>query len=143
MTAHPDDESVPRQLRAGAALVTLQGVALAVIAAVLVAKTIADHPDSVMRALLGAAMALIGALVLISCGRGLLALRPAARTPVVVLELLALPVSYSLGFQAGLMAYGAPILLSALAVLYLVFTPAARAVLDRELDRDRDERSAR
>ncbi len=141
MTAHPDHESVPRQLRAGAAIVTMQGVALAVTAAVLIAKTIADHPDSVTRALLGAAMALLGALVLISCGRGMLALRPATRTPVVVLELLALPVSYSLGFQAGLVAYGAPIMFSALAVLYLVFTPASRTALDRELDRDRDERS--
>jgi hypothetical protein len=30
------------------------------------------------------------------------------------------------------MVYGAPILLSALAVLYLLFTPPARAALDHE-----------
>jgi hypothetical protein len=51
---------------------------------------------------------------------------------VVVLELVALPVSYSLTFQAHLVGYGAPILVSAVAVLYLVFTPASRAILDRE-----------
>ncbi len=138
MTVHSGNDTIPVQLRAAAALVAAQSLALVVVAALLVAKTIADHPDSVGRALLGAAMSVLGALVLIACARGLLAGRPAARTPVVVFELLALPVSYSLGFQAGLMGYGAPIMVSALAVLYLVFTPAARAELDRELDRDRD-----
>jgi hypothetical protein len=59
--------------------------------------------------------------------RGLARLAGWARTPVVVLQLLALPVGYSLGIQAGLLAYGAPILLAAVAVLYLLFTPEARA----------------
>jgi hypothetical protein len=142
MTLPPTKDAVPRQLRVGTVLVAAQGLALFVIAALLVVKTIIDHPDSVSRALLGAAMALLGAAALLACARGLLALRPAARTPVVVLELLALPVSYSLGFEAGRLAYGAPIMLSALAVLYLLFTPASRAVLDRELDRDRGEGAA-
>jgi hypothetical protein len=65
------------------------------------------------------------------CARALLRLRPAARTPVLVLEALALPVSYSLAFQAGRVGYGGPILVGALAVLYLLFTPPVRAVLDR------------
>jgi len=60
----------------------------------------------------------------------------AARTPVIVIEALALPVSYSLAFQADRVGYGAPIMVGALAVLYLLFTPPARAVLDRA---DRDE----
>jgi hypothetical protein len=67
------------------------------------------------------------------CARGLFRLRPAARTPAVVIQLLALPVSYSLAFQAGRVDYGAPILLSALAVIYLLFTPPVRAVLDRTI----------
>jgi hypothetical protein len=45
--------------------------------------------------------------------------------------LLAVPVSYSLAFQAHRVAYGGPILLAALAVLYLLFTPPARTALDR------------
>jgi hypothetical protein len=52
----------------------------------------------------------------------------------VVIELLALPVSYSLAIQAGRVGYGAPIMLSALAVIYLVFTPPVRAVFDRPDD---------
>jgi len=132
MTAHPGDRPLPGQVRLAAALVIAQGLALLAAAAVLVAKTVAGHPDSVARALLGAAMALLGTLVLLACARGVLGRHPAARTPVVVLEVLALPVGYSLGVQAGLPGYGAPIVLSALAVLCLLFTPAARSVLDRD-----------
>ena len=58
-------------------------------------------------------------------------MRPSARSPVLVLELLALPVSYSLAIQAGRVGYGGPILISALAVLYLLFTPSAREILNR------------
>ena len=50
-----------------------------------------------------------------------------------MIELLALPVSYSLAFQANRVGYGAPILLSALAVIYLLFTPPVREVLDRRI----------
>ncbi len=134
MIAHSGDQATPVQVRVAAGVVGVQAVALLAAAAVLVVKTIVAHPDSVARALLGAAMALLAMIVLLTCARGLLALRWAARTPIVVLELLALPVGYSVGFQAGLMAYGAPILISALAVLYLLFTPPARAALDHERD---------
>lgn len=132
MSVQPGTDQVPAQVRAAVVIVGLQALAFAAGAATLVVKTAIGHPDSVARALIGAAFALLGAVVLGSCARGLLALRGVARTPVVVIELLALPVGYSLGFQAGLMAYGAPIIISALAVLYLLFTPPARKALDRE-----------
>jgi hypothetical protein len=128
----PKPEAVPGQLRAAAVLVLLEAIALFAAAGVLVVKTLIGHPDLVARALFGAAFALVGAAALAICARGLLHLRPAARTPVVVLQLLALPVSYSLAFQAGRVAYGGPILLGAFAVLYLLFTPPVRAALDRE-----------
>jgi hypothetical protein len=51
---------------------------------------------------------------------------------VVVLQLLALPVAFSLTFQAGRVQYGGPVLVVALAVLFLLFTPPARLALDRE-----------
>ena len=40
----------------------------------------------------------------------------------------------SLSFQAGLIQYGGPLMLSAVVVLYLLFTPPVRAVLDRHYD---------
>jgi hypothetical protein len=72
-------------------------------------------------------MAVAGGAVLVLLGRALLRIRGWARSPVIVLQLLALPVGYSLAFQAGLPVYGGPILVLAVAELYLLFTPEARA----------------
>ena len=90
------------------------------------------HPDSLGRALLDAAFALAAAALLGVGARGLFRLSPAARTPVLVVQFLAIPVSYSLAFQADRVGYGGPILIAALAVIYLLFTPPARAALDRD-----------
>ena len=118
-------------MRIAAAVVALQAAGLLVVMIVLLVKTIFGNPDDVARALLAAGMALAGALLLLAAARSLLAGRAGLRTLLIVVELLALPVGYSLGIQAGRVAYGAPILLSALAVLYLLFTPAARRALER------------
>jgi hypothetical protein len=123
---------LPRALKIASVIIGIEALGLVAAAGWLVAKTITGTPNSLGRALLGAALALCGAAALALCARGLLRLRPAARTPIVVLELLAIPVSYSLAFQADKVGYGGPILIAALAVLYLLFTPPARAVLDRE-----------
>ena len=130
-----DETDVPSQVRAAVAVIGLEALALLATAGLLVAKTTSGHPHDRAGALLLGALCVAGAAVLGLAARGLLHLRPAARTPVVVLELLALPVSFSLAFQAGRLGYGGPILVAALAVLYLLFTPPARAALDRELDR--------
>ena len=114
-------------------IIGLQVLALLAAAALVVVKALTQTSNSLAGALLLASIAVLGAAALVAAGRGLLRLRPAARTPVVVLQLLALPVSYSLAFQAHRVGYGAPIMISALAVLYLLFTPPAREVLDREL----------
>ena len=123
---------VPGPLRAACAVIGLEALALLVGATWLVVKTITGTPNSLGRALLDVAAALLGALVLALCARGLLRLSPAARTPIVVLQLLALPVSYTLAFEADRVDYGGPILIAAVSVLYLLFTPPARAALDRE-----------
>lgn len=127
-----EDVRTPAPLRAAAVLVGLESAGLVVAAAVLSIKIVVGHPDSLARALLEVAMALLGAAMLGLGARGLLHLRAPARTPVVVLQLLALPVGYSLAFQAGLVAYGGPILVVALAVLYLLFSPPVRDVFDRD-----------
>jgi len=131
--ADDEDHGVPGQVRVAAVIIGLEALALLAAAGVLVAKTAGEHADSVGRALFGAALAVFGAIVLALCARGLLHCRPAARTPVVLLQLLALPVGYSLGFQAGRIGYGGPMIVAALAVLYLLFTPPARAALDRDI----------
>jgi hypothetical protein len=129
------ENAAPRPLVVACVIILAQALALLAAAAVLVVKTIDGSPGSVARALLGAAFAVAGAVLFALCSRGIYRGRPAARTPVVVLEILCIPVAYSLAFQAGRIGYGGPIFVSALAVLYLLFTPPARAVLDRDIRR--------
>ena len=124
--------SVPRPLRIACALIALQALGLLVATVVLLVDSLVGHPTDRASALLGAAFAFVAALAFGLGARGLLRLRPAARTPVVVLEVLTVPVAYRVAVDSGRYAYGGPILLVALAVLYLLFTPPARAVLDRE-----------
>jgi hypothetical protein len=126
---------VPVQVRCAVGIVALQALALLAAAGVLVFKTIFGDPDSVGRAMSDAGFAILGALLLALAARGLARLSSAARTPVFVLEALALPVSFDLAFQAHRVDYGGPILVSAAAVLYLLFTPPAREALDRDIRR--------
>jgi hypothetical protein len=125
--------SLPGQLRAAIILIGVQALAMVALALVLLVKTFTGHPQSLAGALVGVALALFGAAALALCARGLAGLSPSARSPVIVIQLIALPESYDLAFQAGLVGYGAPILVSALAVLYLIFTPPVRRILDREI----------
>jgi len=128
----PEDGSQPpRPLVLACGVIGLQALALVAAAVIVLAKAATQKSTTLGGALLLAAIALGGAAALVLCARALLRLRPAARSPAVVIEALALPVSYSLAIQAGRVAYGAPIMLSALAVIYLLFTPPVRDVLDR------------
>jgi hypothetical protein len=122
---------VPTALKIAAALIGLQAVGLLVGGVVLLIDSLTGHPTDRASALLAAAFAALGAVALAFGARGLLRLRPAARTPVVVLEILAVPVAYQLAFDSDRPEWGGPILVCALAVLYLLFTPPVRAVLDR------------
>lgn len=123
---------VPTPLRVAAALVALEALGLALAAGWVVYDTITDTPDKVLRALLVPVLALAGAALLAYSARNLLRLRPSARSPLVVVQLLALPVGWAAAFDSHRPALGGPILLVALAVIYLLFTPPARAALDRE-----------
>lgn len=113
------------------ALLALEALGLIAAAGVVLDKIVTGHPSSVGLAWGQLALALFGALVLALCARSLLKLRAGARAPVLVIQLLALPVAYSLAFQASRPEYGAPILLVALATLYLLMTPQSREALGR------------
>jgi hypothetical protein len=123
--------TVPVALRAACALLGLEALGLVAGAVVLLVDTLTGHPTDRASALLTAAFALVGAAAVGFGARGLLRLHPAARTPIVVLQVLAVPVGYQLAFDSERPAWGWPILLGAVAVLYLLFTPPVRAVLDR------------
>ena len=121
----------PATIRLAAGLVAVEAAGLLIVALVLAGLAIAHTSNRLWAALAIVGFALLGAVVLGGCARGLLGLRPSARSPVVLIQLLALPVGYSLGIQAGRLAAGVPILVLAMAVLVVLFTPTARSALDR------------
>jgi len=127
----PTVDAPPRPLKAACGLLALEALGLLVGGVVLLVDTVTGHPNDRASAVLTAAFAVGGAVALAFGARGLLRLRPAARTPIVVLEVLAVPVGYQLVFDSERPEWGWPVLLVALAVLYLLFTPPVRAVLDR------------
>jgi hypothetical protein len=123
--------AVPTPLKVACGLIALEALGLLVGGVVLLVDSLVGHPTDRASALLAAAFAALGAVALGFGARGLLRLRPPARTPVVVLEILAVPVGYQLAFDSDRPEWGGPVLVCALAVLYLLFTPPVRAVLDR------------
>jgi hypothetical protein len=130
-TAEHSAPIVPQTVRAAAGIVAAQGAAL-VAAAVILAVLAAVHTTTRLWAAFAiVGFALIGAVVLALCARGLTRLQPSSRSPIVLLEVICLPVTYSLGFQAGRIFVAAPIMASAIAVLGLLFTRSAREALDR------------
>lgn len=125
------ESAVAGEIRLAVILVLAQSAGLLTGAVFVGVQTALGRADAVGRALSDAGFALGGAAILASLALGVMRLAAAARTPLVVLELLALPVGYSLAFPSGRPGLGAPVLLTALAVLYLLFTPGARAQLQR------------
>jgi hypothetical protein len=132
----PDTEAEPvtgppSGVRAAAAVVLIEAAALAATAAVLVVLAFVHTTTRLWAAVAIVGFALLGAAVLALCARGLVRLRPSARSPVILLQLLALPIGYSLGIQAGRALVGVPILIAAIAVLVLLMMPSSRQALDR------------
>jgi hypothetical protein len=124
----------PRAVLAAAALVTVEGVALLVVAGVSVVLT-ALHDAASVPVALGAALLVAifgGALLLLA--RALRALKPPARSPVVAVQVVALPVGWTLAGTNSRPEIGVPVLVLALAVLVLLFATAeARDALARDL----------
>lgn len=136
----PDDEQFasgdapgpgqPTAIRITQVIVAVEAVALCGGAVALVIATVVATAHRVWIPLALAGLAVATALVLLSCARGLGADHQAARTPIILVQLLMLPVGYSLGIQAGRLVVGGPILLAAIVVLAALFSPAVRARLD-------------
>lgn len=114
-------------------LVFLEAAALALTALALLVLAFVHTATRLWAGLTVAAFAVFGAVLLALCARGLLRLRPTARSPIVVVQLIALPVGYSLGFQNGRMLIAAPVLAVAVAVLVLLLSRPSREALDRIL----------
>lgn len=123
----------PRTVRLAAALVAVEGLALVGLAVAEAVSTVVSDAASISLALVTAALAAAGGALLLWLARLLLDLRPAARSPAVVVQLIALPVGYNLVGTSGRPELGVPVLALAAAVLVLLFgAPDARAALGRD-----------
>lgn len=129
--AEPAAGSPPGGVQAAAAIVLLEAAALAVTALALLVLAFVRPTTRLWAAVAIVGFALLGAAVLALCARGLLRLRPSARAPVISVQLLAVPVGYSLSVQAGRPLVGAPILIVAVTVVLLLMLPSSRQALDR------------
>jgi hypothetical protein len=120
----------PSAVRVAAGLVGVEGAALAVIAVVYAAAGLLGEPFDRTATLLEAAMALIAGLLLLQVARGLSRAAGWARSPAVVAQLFALPVGVGLA-QGRVWLAAVPVLALAVAVLYALATPEARAAYSR------------
>ena len=129
----PEQEQprAPRSVRLAALLVAVEGAALLVLAVVELAQVLVSDATSVGLAVGTAAMAAAAGALLLWLARAMVRLRRAARSPVVVVQLIALPIGYNLIDPSGRPELGVPVLLLAVATLALLGTADARAALDR------------
>jgi hypothetical protein len=112
-----------------AALVAAQGLGLLGLAAFYAVELLVADPTSAVAAVIAALLTLTGAVGLLLVARALWRGRRWARAPALVTQLLVLPVAF--GLVQGDRAYvGVPLIVWALAVLVLLFTPAVGALLE-------------
>lgn len=119
------NDPVPGAVRAAGLVVAVQGAAALVVAVLLVVRGIAGADQRVVNGL-GTAVwfVLLGGVVL-AAGRALVVGRRWGRGLAVFTQLLLLPVAWYLGVGSHQPVYGIPVGAVALAVLGLLFTPAA------------------
>jgi len=119
----------PSALVALVALVAGQGIGLVGLAVFFLVELMVASPTSTARAVVAALLTLLAALGLLAVARGLWHGRRWARAPALVAQLLALPVAVGL-VQGGRWYVGVPLILWALGVVALLFTPAVGEVLE-------------
>jgi hypothetical protein len=117
-----------RPLRIAAALVGAQGVALVLISVVYAGSLVVGSPHNRGLALFGALLGLLGGVGLVLAARGVAHRRRASYAPVLLTEVIAVPVGIGL-IQGGLPLIAVAVLAPAAVVLAMLLgTPAGRAL---------------
>ncbi|MHB9859165.1 hypothetical protein [Streptomyces sp. YIM S03343] len=120
----------PARLTYAAALAALEGLALVIGGLWITVRGITGDPDDQAQAVTGGITLIVLALLPLLAARGLLARRSWSRGPVLVIQILALPLAYQL-LQADSAAIPAGIALAVVAVtaLVLLIHPATTEAL--------------
>jgi hypothetical protein len=120
----------PARLTAAAALAVVEGVALAVFGGYLLVMGLLGSPDSPQQAEMGGLTLLGLAALPLAAARGLLLRRRWARGPALIVQLMAVPVAWTLVSTGGVVsATGVVLAAVALAVLVLLVNPTATEAL--------------
>jgi len=120
-------DPVPSEVCRAAAIVALEGVAVLALGPILlVGGILLGRPDSLSRAWAEVVLAIAAGTLILFLARALSKAAGWSRAPVLVIQILAMPVGYSLAFPSEQPLYGIPVLASGATVLYLLFTPAAQ-----------------
>jgi hypothetical protein len=115
----------PAAVRGAGLIVAVQGAAALVVAAVLVVRGIAGADQRVVNGLGTAVWFVLVGGVVVAAGRALVLGKRWGRGLAVVTQLLLLPVAWYLAVGSHQLAFGIPVAVVALAVLVLLFSPAA------------------
>ncbi|RFU84793.1 hypothetical protein DY218_20590 [Streptomyces triticagri] len=120
----------PVRLTAAAALAALEGLALVAAGGYLLVEGVFGSPDSAEQAVTGGVTMIVLAALPLIAARGLLKLRRWARGPVLVTQILALPVAWQL-LQADSLLIPGGIALAAVAIttLALLLNPESTEAL--------------
>jgi hypothetical protein len=131
----PDGQRTSDQqlLRWASWILQAQGVALSLLCLGFGAYALGHHPlhHNLAEAEFEFAIGLLAGVVLVFGGRGLARRLRAAYSPLLLLELICLPVAWGLS-QGHLWVYSALVGVPALVVVIVLFSPAGRRVLSGE-----------
>ncbi|MBL7518693.1 hypothetical protein I6A84_11355 [Frankia sp. CNm7] len=111
--------AAPRALAAAAVLVAAQGLLLVGLGVLQVVRGFGRDIDDLGRAEFGGVISLFGGVVVLALARTLVVNRAASKSPVIVIQLLCLPVGWAMA-DNGLYGYGIPLLVVAAAILGLL-----------------------
>ncbi|WP_083418940.1 hypothetical protein [Pseudofrankia sp. BMG5.36] len=123
--------AAPPALTVAAALVAAEGLLLVGLGAFQVIRGFGNGIDDLARAEFGGVLSLGCGLVVLVLARTLMVNRAATKSPVIVIQLLCVPVGAAM-IQNGLYAYGIPLLVVAVAVLLALAVAGLRRSSDRD-----------
>lgn len=117
----------PTSVLRAAVIVAMEGVAVLALGPILlIGGILGSRPDSLSRAWAEVVIAIAAGVLILFLARALCRVAGWSRAPVLVIQILAAPVGYSLAIPSQQPLYGVPILAAAATVLYLLFTPESK-----------------
>lgn len=121
------------QLATAAAVVALEGLLALGYGLVWGYYSLTGAPLDQTASLMGAVFAVLGGALLVRMAVALWQVEVWPRVPVIVLQLILVPVSWSLAFTLGNTVVGVPLLVAAITLLVLLFSAPVRESYGRDV----------